>query len=80
MLLGETGSGKSTLLNMLVNFFRGKPEACTVLPKQKDLKVAVPTAYLKPTEPEGIGHSERDKSDSKRGCCDLLDSSASIQC
>lgn len=70
MLLGETGSGKSTLLNMLVNFFRGKPEGRTVLPKAKDLKVAVPTAHLKTTEPEGSGHSERDKSDSEHDYCE----------
>ena len=65
MLLGETGSGKSTLLNMLVNFFRGKVKGRIHLPTVKDLKVAVPTAHLKTTEPEGAGHSERDKSDSK---------------
>ncbi len=65
MLLGETGSGKSTLLNMMVNFYRGPPESRTALPDVKDLKLAVPTKYLKATEAEGKGHSERDTSDRK---------------
>ncbi len=60
MLLGETGSGKSTLLNMLVNFYRGSPQSRAALPEVKDLKLAVPTKYLKATEPEGKQHSERD--------------------
>ena len=81
LLVGETGSGKTTLLNMLVNYFRGKPEARTKLPDKQDLKLAVPTAYLKATEPEGAHQSERDVSDSKRSpdhngiiclCCPTL--------
>ena len=73
LLVGETGSGKTTLLNMLVNFFRGGPEARTKLPSKQDLRVAVPTAYLKATEPEGVQQIERDVRDSKLlHCCCLL--------
>lgn len=65
LLVGETGSGKTTLLNMLVNYFRGGPDARTKLPNKQDLKLAVSTAYLKATEPEGVYQSERDVADSK---------------
>ena len=65
MLLGETGSGKSTLLNMLVNFYRGLPKSRTALPDVRELKLVVPTKYLKATEPEGKQHSERDATDRK---------------
>lgn len=63
MQLGETGSGKSTLLNMLVNFYRGSPQGRTALPEVKNLNLAVPTKWLKATEPEGRKHSERNATD-----------------
>lgn len=65
LLIGETGSGKTTLLNMLVNYFRGGPHARTELPSRQDLKLAVPTSFLKATEPDGTKQTERDTSDSK---------------
>lgn len=65
VLLGETGSGKSTLLNMFVNFFRGPPQVKSALPEAKDLRVAVPTAHIAVTEPEGAAHSERNAADRK---------------
>lgn len=49
---------------MLVNYFRGGPDARTQLSRQ-DRKVAVPTSYLKATELEGTRQTERDVSDSK---------------
>ena len=65
LLVGETGSGKTTLLNMLVNYFRGAPESRLKVPSKQDIRVAVPTAYLKATEPEGAQQAERDVSDRK---------------
>lgn len=63
MLLGETGSGKSTLLNMLVNFYRGPPGSRVSMPDATQLKLAVPTKFLKATEKEGMHSSERNAND-----------------
>lgn len=72
LLLGETGSGKSTFLNMLVNFFRGPQEARKLLPKKKDIRLAVPTAFLEATEPEASKNSERSRADSAYICQQLF--------
>lgn len=50
---------------MLVNYFRGSQQARSQLPTKQQLKIAVPTAYLAATEPEGAQHSERNTTDRK---------------
>lgn len=63
LLIGEKGLGKSNLLNMCINFYRGTLKSRTALPGVKELKLVVPTKWLKTTEPEGKQHLERDATD-----------------
>ncbi len=54
LVVGETGTGKSTLINTIVNCFRGGN--LENLPH--NIKVAIPTRFLKGTEPESTNNSE----------------------
>ncbi|CAG8659117.1 14006_t:CDS:2, partial [Racocetra persica] len=57
LLLGMTGAGKSTFINRLTNHFKGG--------SPQNLKIAIPTKYLKVTENETT-HSEKDIDDERK--------------
>lgn len=58
MVIGQTGSGKSTAVNVVANHFRGGDI--------NNLKVIIPTKYMKATEPEGIRNSEYNVKDTTK--------------